>query len=120
MRPGGDPREARYNEFASWPSDERSAVVDYLHDWLRESMSTLDLGRFDSILCGAAEITDISLFLDAADRFDKTLVLRYQANFARSNKRKLTNSFWNRTTTNYDKVLRWAYQDMAPPRVIIC
>lgn len=100
-----------YNGFPSWSVDEQSAMIAYLHDWLQESVSEPHLGCFDSIICGAAQITDIEPFLQAADRFDNAIAARYQVNFARSDKRRLTNSFWERGNANYEKVLRWTYED---------
>jgi hypothetical protein len=81
-----------------------------LHDWLQESVSEPHLECFDSIICGAAQITDIEPFLQAADRFDNAIAARYQVNFARSDKHRLTNSFWERGNANYEKVLRWTYE----------
>src|SRR5882724_100697 len=43
------------NRFPCLPLDEQSAVIAYLHDWLQESVNEPHLGRFDSIICGAAQ-----------------------------------------------------------------
>jgi hypothetical protein len=107
-------RKLSDNDFLSWPAVERTVVTAYLRDWLAESIREETLDRFDSVLCGAAQITDVTPFLEAADGFDHTLTSRYRDGFVRWTARhgyQLTNAFWERGSDNAERVLRWALRE---------
>ena len=103
--------------FSAWPEDERAVVEAYLRAlWIdlvkTIDLDTLDLNRADSLLCGGGLfLDDLSPFLDVADAESPNFKVAWTAEFTNQAKKKLSNPYWDRTSSNYVRVLRWAYPD---------
>ena len=63
----------------------------------------------EALLCGAAAIMDVAPLLAIAGRINADFKLVYRAACSRDDKRKLTNTFWDRDSDGYDTVLAWVY-----------
>ena len=99
-----------YGNFRDWPSDEQEAIRDVITAVWLEKVRASDLDGADALLCGAARVfDDISWLLDAADTVAPSFKGEYAAECSNQTKRKLLNSFWDRSTPNYERVLSWLY-----------
>ena len=98
----------RLGEFGEWPVDEQHAVRDFIATLWQDAVTTEDLPRADSILCGSsAVLDDITPLLNQADSLNPKFRSLFAAENTNQTKRKLLNSFWDRQSANYQRVLAW-------------
>lgn len=105
-------RKLHYGGFCDWPSAERRSVHDYISGVWREAVRAWDTDRADAFLCGAAPaLADVTPLLTCADAIAPDFKAAYAAEHSSQTKRKLLNSFWDRSTLPYQQVLSWLYPD---------
>lgn len=99
-----------YADWMRWPDDEQAAVRRFVASFWGESIRTGQHQQADSILCGVANsLSDIGWLIDLADSVDPRFRIVYGDEHGRADKRRLTNSFWNRSLPSYRQALDWVY-----------
>jgi hypothetical protein len=99
-----------YADWTLWPDDEQTAVRQFVSSLWCESIRSGQDWQADAILCGIARsMSDISSLLALADSIDPSFRIVYRDEHSRADKRKLTNSFWERSLPSYEQALTWVY-----------
>jgi hypothetical protein len=98
-----------YGEFESWPLNERQAIENLLLDAWTKAVQSLAVEEADELLCGAAQVMDVASLLELAERIDPEFRTAYRLTCSRGDKRRLTNSYWDRESERYKVVLDWVY-----------
>jgi hypothetical protein len=104
-----------YGGYRSWPSAEQQAVEEIILSCWRGCLAEFDrqtlkgMYNADSLLCGAAQFTDVTPFLALADSVAPGFRAAYRDDCANGAKRKLSNAFWNRESENYRLVHDWVF-----------
>ena len=99
-----------YGRFSEWPGDEQDAVRAFIARLWQGAVGTDDVFHADSILCGsAAVLDDVTPLLNQADSLNPKFRSLFAAENSNQTKRKLLNSFWDRRSVNYQRVLAWLY-----------
>jgi hypothetical protein len=100
----------QWADFRDWPAEEQRAVRDFISGAWREAVQSADVDRADALLCGAAMfLDDVTRLLDDADIIAPDFKSAYTVSCTNQTKRKLLNSFWERDTPNYQRVLVWVH-----------
>ena len=99
-----------YADWILWPDDEQAAVQQFVSSLWCGSIRSGQDWQADAILCGiAGSMSDISPLLALADSIDPGFKVIYRDAHSRADKRKLTNSFWERSLPSYEQALAWVY-----------
>jgi hypothetical protein len=98
-----------YGEFASWPRDERAVIENFVSAWWMGCIERMDIATADSILCGAGTFMDLDPLLATPQAMRDDFRAAWTC--ARGDKQRLLNSFWDRDSTAYARVLKWVYEN---------
>ena len=98
-----------YGDFQSWPNQEKAAVEEFVVSLWAEYVAAMEIDKVDSLLCGAAKFTNVIPLLDQGVRIQAEFKEIYRTVCARADKKRLTNSFWDRDSQMYKDVLNWVY-----------
>jgi hypothetical protein len=98
-----------YGDFQSWPHEEKEAVEDFVVSLWAHYVKGNAIDEADSVLCGAAQFMNVIPLLEQAVCIRAEFKDIYRTACARADKRRLTNSFWDRDSQMYKDVLNWVY-----------
>jgi hypothetical protein len=98
-----------YADFASWPLHERQAIENLIVDAWMNAVRSSAVEEAHELLCGAAQVMDAEPLLEVADRIDPEFRTAYRLTCSREDKRRLTNSYWDRDSERYKVVVDWVY-----------
>lgn len=98
-----------YGDFPSWSLREREAIEVLIVEAWADAVRRGEVEEADALLCGAAQVMDPAPLLDLADRTDPEFKTAYRMTCSRPDKRRLSNSYWDRDGERYKTVLDWVY-----------
>lgn len=99
-----------YANWTDWPADEQKAVWEFVMALWVQYIRSDDIWHADAVICGFSRSTsDISLLLTTADSLAPDFRSAYISEFARCDRQRLTNSFWERSLQSYQQAVDWAY-----------